>query len=173
MSKEEQNESEKMKKIIQDWRLSKKYQEMHEEFKLKKKILSDVKNLNKEELNKHFNDNYLEKNQLLEIIETNIEFDNARDKGKEGLDWIIENIAYVTDKQEAYQDYIKTQVTWYHYLFLHQTLEDYELCAKIKRCIAIEKEYFINTLKYYLTYDDGDKLFVEEIERDIYNILFK
>jgi len=68
-------------------------------------------------------------------------------------------------KEEITEVYF-TDVTLLH-LLLHRFVdeEEYEICARIKWYLNYIRKEYIEVLKEHFTYDDDDKIFIDEINK--------
>lgn len=160
-------DEEEMKKFIQAWKTSKKYAEIKNELEKRKKELSHIMSLDKSALVEHMNNHGLSRDELNAMIQSILEYDSLTPEEKKEFEWINEDIVLIKDKSELYLDFIRTMMTWYTYVYIYQTLEEYEMCAQIKKVIEVEKREFINTLTSYYDFDASDEELLAQIENDV------
>lgn len=125
------NKGREMRELINRWLASKIYKE----YTLKKEKMSLNKTLTKTELD--------------EICNSIIALYDLTPEQRDDFDFIEELSIETLSKTELFKQLTKTLSTWYMYLKKHVELEDYELCAKIRDVITIEKQEFYSILSKY------------------------
>ena len=158
---------EEMKRYIQAWMTSKKYADIRKELDKRKEDLLSLKSLNKDEILKQMGPHYLTKAELIQMINDILEFDSLSDEDKAELIWVTDLSSYKKSKDDLYTFYIRGLVTWYIYIYIYQKTEDYELCDKIQKIIALDRKEMIANLNDFFDFDPTDEVKMAEIEQHI------
>ncbi len=79
-----------------------------------------------------------EVNTILQYANLNIEYDHK-----------IHHNFMLTPKEDLFKDFVTTLSQWHYYLNHQSSLENYELCAKIRDVVKIEVEFFTDALKEF------------------------
>jgi hypothetical protein len=81
----------------------------------------------------------------------------------EELDWLHQLLIQKLSKKELYNSYINTVTLYYSLLEKSIEEEKFEISAKLKKVISIEKETFRETLMKYFQYNKQDESKLEKI----------
>lgn len=127
--------NEDMKKLINAWESSKKFKSLQIELDKLKKQYADFTTLSNEDINKYLERIEISKEKLQGIIddEKNIEFEN------DDFNFLEKLQAYKKlNKEQFFTKYQRSLVIFYISLLGYQRVENYEMCALIKKVIEIQ-----------------------------------
>lgn len=150
------------KKYVDAWNKSQKYIQLKLQLQQKNRDMANMDIDKRDEIIAQLKEKGMTKAQILAQCETIIEFFES-DAEKESIEWFTANISVSMNKKELYFDFIKTIITWFGYLAIYIEEEDYDMAAKINRCIGIEVFEFKFMLTKYYTFDAEDEQKVEYI----------
>lgn len=160
-------DNEEMNRYIQAWITSKKYADVRKELDKRKEDLLSLKSLNKEEILKQMGPHYLTKAELIQMLDDIFKFDSLPEEDKAELIWVTDLSAYNKSKDDIYAFYIRGLITWYIYIYIYQKTEDYELCDKIQKVIALDRKEMIANLNDFFDFGPEDEIKMAEIEQHI------
>lgn len=137
------------RKMLMIWEKSKKLKQLI--MKKTHKLM-----LNKKEINKIFD----------AILDEDLNF-------QDNMDFIQEVMLQDRTDDDVFVDFIKTITQWNYYLKHYQNLEEFEICSKIKKVIAIEQsEYQKLFNEHFKDSDYTEKIILEsmiEISKTIFD----
>jgi len=153
-----------MKELINNWLQSQKYRDLKKQFDEKRKYFLN----SLEQVSKFKKENpmpKLTKQQLIEQINTLLIFDKASEYDRFEYEHKTFSIFSTTDKTTLFYDISNQLICWYFHLYEQVQEEEFELCAKIRDVIEIEKREFMQALiKYHPQYEE---IIDEDLLKDI------
>jgi len=153
-----------MKNLINNWLQSKKYIELKNQLDEKRsKFLGSIAEVSKfKKINAMPK---LTKNELIQQVDVLLKFSQATDFERYEYEHKTFLVFSTTDKTALFYELSNQLICWYFYLSEQSSEEEYELCAKIRDSIEIEKHEFLQALiKYCPSYEE---IIDEELIKDI------
>lgn len=106
--------------------------------------------------------------ELEEMVDNILEFNNLNQTEKNEYFFLIESKALMYSKRELYHQFIKNMISWFYHLRKCIDLEKYELCAKIRDVIQVEKSEFYSTLQFcFEGFYEKDIKEIKKIENEL------
>jgi hypothetical protein len=152
------------KELMDAWNKSNKLKEFQAKLEEKRYFfLEDLKS-NLEKLTKQ-KENTMTKEELENTLNTIIAFDALSQADKDEIEWIVENNMIAVSRQTAFHDFNRNLVNWYFWLRYYIAMEDFEIAAKLRDVIQIEKKEFILSISSYCSWFSEEED-IAQIERD-------
>ncbi len=107
----------------------------------------------KREEQKMRNELRMNKQELLQVIDSLMSYHHQSVKDKEVSDWLL----FDKDKQSVINDHLKQCIKWSFYLKQYEIVEDYDMCILLRDLIQLETEDVKRFCSNYYVYSDFDE----------------
>lgn len=160
--------NEDMKKLINAWESSKKFKSLQIELDKLKKQYADFTTLSNQDINKYLERIEISKEKLQGIIddEKNIEFEN------DDFNFLEKLQAYKKlNKEQFFTKYQKSLVIFYISLLGYQRVENYEMCALIKKVIDIQVRLQTRIMEELFACESEDYEYIKMVQERIIQVI--
>lgn len=166
MAKINKNTNE-LRTYIDAWKSSQKYLEFKKELEEKIKQISSTLDSTIEHTKKIIMGQTIDKKAVEESINSMFEFFELKDNEKEEYQILTFQLCSGKNKEFIISDYTQTIIMWHIYLVYFEQKQEFELCAKIIKVLALERSEIENTLTYVYTYTEVECYMLDEIEKQV------